>query len=49
MRFVIDYEPPAGRLGALVAAFIKLFGQDPESKIRADLRRFKERVEKSAS
>ena len=49
MRFVIDYEPPAGRLGALVAAFIRLFGRAPESKIRADLRRFKERVEAGAS
>ena len=45
MRFIIDYEPPAGRLGALVAAFTRLFGQSPESKIRADLQRFKERVE----
>lgn len=49
MRFVIDYEPPAGRLGALVAAFTRLFGQIPESKIRADLRRFKERVEDGTS
>ena len=49
MRFIIDYEPPAGRLGALVAAFTRLFGQSPESKIRADLQRFKERVEVARS
>jgi uncharacterized membrane protein len=49
MRFVIDYEPPAGRLGALIAAFTRLFGQAPEAKIRADLRRFKERLEGGTS
>lgn len=49
MRFIIDYEPPAGRLGGLVAAFTRLFGQSPESKIRADLERFKDRVEAGKS
>lgn len=49
MRFIIDYEPPAGRLGGLVATFTRLFGQSPESKIRADLQRFKERVEAGKS
>jgi uncharacterized membrane protein len=45
VRVVIDYEPPGGRLGGLVHAFTKLFGQSPEQKIRADLQKFKERVE----
>jgi len=45
VRIVVDYEPPGGRLGALVHAFTKLFGQSPEQKIPGDLRKFKERVE----
>ena len=45
VRIVVDYEPPGGRLGGLVHAFTKLFGQSPEQKIRADLATFKERVE----
>ncbi|HWJ13076.1 MAG TPA: SRPBCC family protein [Gemmatimonadaceae bacterium] len=45
VRVVVDYEPPGGRLGALVNAFTKLFGQSPEQKIRGDLKTFKERVE----
>jgi uncharacterized membrane protein len=45
MRVEIDYEPPGGRVGALVAAFGRLFGQAPDSKVREDLRRFKMQVE----
>ena len=45
VRIVVDYEPPGGRLGALVHAFTKLFGQSPDQKIRGDLQAFKERVE----
>ena len=45
IRIVVDYEPPGGRLGGLVHAFTKLFGQSPDQKIRGDLQKFKERVE----
>ena len=45
MRVEIDYEPPGGKVGALVARFANLFGQSPEAKVREDLRRFKEQVE----
>ena len=38
----LQYAPIAGRLGAAVA---KLIGQDPDSKIAEDLRRFKETME----
>ncbi len=47
MRIVVDYEPPGGRAGALLAAFARTFGQEPDSKIREGLRQFKTRVEAS--
>jgi uncharacterized membrane protein len=42
VRVVIDYIPPAGQVGRLIA---KIFGQDPESQIREDLRNFKRLME----
>jgi uncharacterized membrane protein len=45
MRIIIDYEPPGGTLGALLDVFSRVFGQAPEFKIRADLLRFKRKVE----
>ena len=36
------YDPPAGSLGSAVAS---LFGRDPASEVRADLRRFKQLME----
>ena len=45
VRIVVDYEPPGGRLGTLVDAFTKLFGQSPQQKIRGALKKFKEQVE----
>lgn len=45
VRIVVDYEPPGGRLGTLVHAFTKMFGQSPDQKISGDLREFKDRVE----
>ncbi len=39
---VIDYIPPAGRIGNWVS---KLFGKNPASEIREDLRRFKRLME----
>ncbi len=45
VRVIVDYEPPGGRLGGMVHAFTKLFGQSPEQKIRGDLQQFKARVE----
>lgn len=44
VRVVLDYIPPAGRLGATVA---KLFGDDPQQQIREDLGRFKQLMEMS--
>ena len=38
----IQYDPPAGRLGATVA---KMFGEEPSQQIREDLRRFKQLLE----
>lgn len=38
----LQYEPPAGKLGSLVAA---MFGEEPSQQIRADLRRLKETFE----
>jgi uncharacterized membrane protein len=38
----LQYEPPAGKLGSLVAS---LFGEEPSQQIRADLRRLKEILE----
>jgi uncharacterized membrane protein len=38
----LRYEPPAGKLGALVA---KLFGEEPSQQVEGDLRRFKQVLE----
>jgi len=38
VRFVMDYEPPAGRLVAVAA---RVIGESPDQKIREDLRRLK--------
>jgi uncharacterized membrane protein len=38
----IDYHPPAGRLGSVVA---KMFGEEPETQVREDLRRLKQLLE----
>lgn len=42
VRVEIDYNPPGGKLGAVVA---KLFGEEPEQQIGSDLRRFKQVIE----
>jgi len=42
VRVVLDYNPPAGALGAAVA---KLFGEAPQQQIEGDLRRFKNIME----
>jgi uncharacterized membrane protein len=42
VKVVIDYIPPAGRLGNFVAT---LFGKNPSQQIREDLRRFKRLME----
>lgn len=38
----LQYEPPAGKLGAL---FAKLFGEEPSQQVRDDLRRLKQILE----
>jgi uncharacterized membrane protein len=42
VRVVLDYLPPAGRLGHWVA---KMFGEAPDQQIREDLRNFKRQME----
>jgi uncharacterized membrane protein len=42
VRVELRYEPPAGELGRSVA---KLFGEEPEQQVDADLRRFKQVLE----
>jgi uncharacterized membrane protein len=42
VRVRLQYDPPAGRLGAAVAW---LLGNEPSQQIREDLRRFKQLLE----
>jgi uncharacterized membrane protein len=42
IKVVLDYEPPAGKLGVAVA---RLFGEEPSIQVREDLRRYKALVE----
>jgi uncharacterized membrane protein len=42
VRVELRYAPPAGRLGSTLA---KLFGEEPEKQIQADLRAFKSVME----
>jgi uncharacterized membrane protein len=42
VRVKMQYAPPVGRIGNW---FAKLFGENPESQIREDLRRFKRVME----
>jgi uncharacterized membrane protein len=42
VRVVLDYIPPAGKIGKYVA---KLFGEEPTLQVREDLRRFKRLME----
>ena len=45
VQVILQYDPPAGRLGAMVA---RVLGDDPASQIREDLRRFKQFAETGA-
>jgi uncharacterized membrane protein len=38
VRVVVDYVPPAGKLGSIIA---RMFGEEPHWQIKDDLRRFK--------
>lgn len=42
VRVILRYDPPAGRLGAGIARF---FGEDPDTQVADDLRRFKQVME----
>jgi len=42
VRVHLQYDPPGGRLGAMVA---RLFGEEPTQTVREDLRRFKRLLE----
>jgi uncharacterized membrane protein len=46
VRVKLQYEPPAGRLGAWVAW---LLGEEPSIQIRDDLQRFKQLMESGGS
>ena len=43
MHVILEYSPPAGRLGALVAS---LFGKDPEQQLAEDLKCFRDVAER---
>jgi uncharacterized membrane protein len=45
VKVVIDYIPPAGRVGSWV---VGLFGEKPEQQIHEDLQRFKQTMESGA-
>ena len=45
VRVVLEYQPPAGRLGQAVG---RLFGKEPDVQVREDLQRFKRRMEAGA-
>jgi len=45
VKVSLDYEPPAGRVGALVT---RLFGENPDRQVREDLRKFKQLMETGA-
>ncbi len=45
VRVTLKYDPPAGKLGSLVA---KLFGEEPSQQIDEDLERFKQVMETDA-
>ena len=42
VRVILDYEPPAGRVGAILSHF---FSEEPDHQIREDLRKFKQLME----
>jgi uncharacterized membrane protein len=42
IKVVLEYEPPAGKLGVVVA---RMFGEEPAIQVREDLRRYKALVE----
>ena len=42
VRVTLDYEPPAGRIGAVLSHF---FSEEPDHQIREDLRKFKQLME----
>jgi len=42
IRVVLDYIPPAGKLGSIIAS---LFGEEPNQTVKADLQRFQQLME----
>jgi uncharacterized membrane protein len=42
VRVTLDFEPPAGRVGAILSHF---FSEEPDRQIREDLRKFKQLME----
>jgi uncharacterized membrane protein len=46
VRVILRYEPPAGKVGAVVA---RLFGEDADTQVADDLRRFKQVMESGDS
>jgi uncharacterized membrane protein len=46
VRVILRYEPRAGKVGAVVA---RLFGEDADTQVADDLRRFKQVMESGDS
>jgi uncharacterized membrane protein len=44
LKVVLNYKPPAGKVGAIVAKF---FGEEPSQQIEEDLKQFKSMIEAS--
>jgi uncharacterized membrane protein len=44
LKVVLNYKPPAGKVGAIVATF---FGEEPSQQIEEDLKQFKSMIEAS--
>ena len=42
IRVSLKYDPPGGKVGSFVA---RLFGENPDQQVRADLARFKQLIE----
>lgn len=45
VRVTLDYEPPGGPLGAVIASFARMFGEEPDRQVREDLRKLKQLME----
>lgn len=49
VKVTLDYEPPAGRVGVMLAPIARLFGEEPDRQVREDLQKFKELMESDSA